>query len=314
MRGWTWWLVAALVVPSGAALAQDTGDPLRPEIAFPDVEHEGRVIPLGDPGELSLNATIGCQKTPFPTVVRTDVRLQPKPPSFANAIVSPVSQTSFHDPARCSQGRPLQVNATFSVSLTQNAPAYETFDVPVEMTVQRSVEGPVPPRTYTEQANGTFTAGYHSLVNVRATEKIAETAPGGNHTFEIRLDNFSNGPTEFRSSVENASEGVAVDVPEPVVLETQETARLDVHVQDTSGRPDAEHPFTLVVNATSTDPSAEQGNRSEVGFLLATSGTNESLEAQTQTRESSVPAPGVGLVLAAVAGLALLVGSSPKRR
>lgn len=305
-----WLVVAALVASSGAAVAQDTDEPLRPEISFPDVEHGERVVPLDDAGEMTLNATITCQKTPLP-LFWTEVGLNPKGPSFANPIVSPGSQVFSHDPVECGQGTPLEVEAMLSVALTQNAPAFETIDLPVEMTVQRSGEGPVPAGTYTEEANATFTVGYYSLVNVRAEEKVATTAPGGSHTYEISVDNFSNGPTDVAPSIAKAPEGVDVEVSEPVVLGSNESATLDVVIEDTAKQPDAAHRVEIDVDATSTDPRAKQSSHAEVRLLLGVDGRDENLA--TQAQEATTPGPGLGLALTALAGLAAVLASRPRR-
>lgn len=302
------WLVGAilaLVVLLPSSAAQPVEDPVEPEVEFPDVRIEDPVVPLDEVGLTTVEATIECSMLE-PPVSATVVTPETTAPSYASVIVSPASTTFSPDPVACAQGTPHAYEANLSIALTQNAPAFERFDTTVAITVQYGpptgvLFGPYGPY----HANVSVMPGFLLHYNVRADQKISTVAPGGTATFDVALDNFSNGPTKFTLDPASVPDGLDVSLPDPVVLDTQEAATLTVEATDVPGASTEEnHPFRLDLHAASTNPRAEETGSSELSLLVkAEPGAGDPLgSASEDGDEAGVPAPGVATLVAALVG------------
>lgn len=296
-------LAIGLLAPVG--LAQSPVSPLEPEVTFPDARIEDPVKPLGEPGQTTLTARIECPPDETPLSV-TEANLIADGPAFVDAIVSPSTQSFAGRPVECRQ-QPHELEASFSAALDQNAPAFETIRIPVELFVNRTSQDGTPERSHGPyHANVSVPVGYLPLINVRVPDKQVETEPGGEATFELQVDNFSNGRSRFTVHVVDGSPGLELSPPDPVEAPPNASEDLRLTARDTGEGPaDRDHTFRVEVRAASTNPSAEDtANRTQKLRVTVDAGPAESL--QPGSDGSPSPVPGPGSWAAAVLGLAAL--------
>lgn len=301
MRGWfiLAGAILCLLVPSSAA--QLPGQPLAPDVEFPRVTIDETVKPLDGPANATLQATIGCTPDENPLEM-TNVEFTAGGPTFVNSVLSPAAQGFHGEPIACARSQAHEIETQYTASLTQNAPAFERIDVPVEMYINRS------DRSYGPyQANVSLDVGYFGLLNARAPDKQIVVEPGGTASFPLVVENLANGDTRVSTELASGNEGLEIGLPEPSVLAPNQTTNLTVIAIDNEEGTDHEnHVFEVLVQGASTNPQAEDtAEANQTLKVVVEPDGSQRLEAASQNA-SGVPAPGAGAFLALLAaGLGL---------
>lgn len=200
-------LLAVLAAPLAAAQDDITAIEVAVE-PFP-----GPAPPLK--GTVQANVTIETPcAAPGADPLRGKITLwtESRPP-WATLVVSPAALEA--DPRLCQGGR-LVHHATLVATVTEQAPAF----TPTPFSVHAAWEGASP--NLTGNGPGEITAGYFPVLDARLEEAIQQVMPGGFARFPLQVSNLGNGPTRLVFEVASASEGLEVEPPAPVVLESRQ--------------------------------------------------------------------------------------------
>lgn len=291
-------IVGVLLLAPGTAQSPETA----PTVEVEDATFPGLVVPLEDEPETEIQVRVGCEAGEPPGTI-TELRLRAGVPGWANVIVTPSSMTWQTAPGDCpSTEPPFRGNATVMVSLTQNAPAYETTALGLEATVVKQPAGEAANRTYgPHQANVSLTPGYFHLHDARFLRSSAQVGPWGQASLEGTVESFANHETRFTVAAGETPEDLAVAIePAALTLAPNETGSFDVHVEaEGLSLVDSrivELPVT--VEGESTHPDGGEGGTSVKTLLVQLEPLSPDLR--------DVPSLGPALAAAATALVALL--------
>jgi hypothetical protein len=303
-------LVAVLAL-AGVATAQGAGTEATVEVD--DATIAGKIVPLDEPGTTTTVVRVGCQ-TAEVAGTRTEATLSPQGfPDWANVIVSPSSLTWQTSPGDCpAREPPFQGETQLSISLTQDAEAYEpTRGAIVAEVTKTPPEGPG--ETYgTGQGNVTFTPGYFQLFNVRMDTKIQEVGPNETATFEGGIENFSNHETRFTFTAQPLEDEPArLVVPgEPIEVGPQASESLELRiVPGEVGPTGATVQAEVAIDAASTHPDGGEEGTEPVNVTAKF--RPAAIEAVREAPAPGLPA-GILLVVGAAVGLRRQ-GSKPSK-
>ncbi len=267
-------LILVALAIAGAASAQEPGNPLEqpPPVSFEDQTLEEPIVPLSSPGTIEMMIGIGCDALETPETVTTAEITTANEPRYVEAVVSPASASWTTEAGDCPSEGPVYED-TFQVSVvfTQDAPAFEEVPIRLEMTVQK--EPPVgEARTYGPfVANATATPGYFDNYDRRVDSSIQDARADEVATFEIMINNFSNGETRFDAKAAEAPDDVVVEFdPDELVLKAGEagTLRVDVSFEDPSRIQErVQRSVTIDILPSSTHPLGGDAAPSTAGVL-----------------------------------------------
>lgn len=295
--------LAFLVGLSGLVVGQDPQPPeAAPEVRIENASIDGRIVPLDEPGQTTLTVQVGCD---VQETVGTQTLLFLAPadnPEWSNVVVSPSVLTWNTGAGDCpSTQPPFEGEVSVSISLTQDAPAYQDTSLTLQANVSKS-----PPEVDRNRSYGpyetsvTFTPGYFHQHNVRMEEKIVDAGAGENATFTGEIDNFSNHETRFVLSAANPPEGATVTLdPSSLVVPRGGTGTFEVRVglDDPGGFFDGEVTAQVQIEGASTGPPGETGS-STVSVLAK-------FQRPDVGDPRDAPMPGTAVLAAALATLAL---------
>lgn len=204
MRGLGVSLLALLLVPG--AIAQS------PTHARFDVEAPpGPVRPLVDTLELNYTVDVLCEPAlPARGPARIAVWVEAAPP-WATLVVEP----DVTEVGPC-QGERFVARGIVKLQVSDQAPAMSADSFTLA-AASEGISG-----NATGRATLPLTAAYFGILDLQIAESIRVVEPGERAEFPIKVSNLGNGRGRVTFELVEASEGIAVEVPAPVVLESKQ--------------------------------------------------------------------------------------------
>lgn len=216
-------------------------------------------------------------------------------PTWATVVVSP--KEAVARPESCEMGW-VSFIATITVTVDQLAPA----DAPTPIILESTAGSGSAQHAGRGEVN--VTAAWFSILDVQIVEAMAVVAPGGTHTFPLKLENFGNGDTEITITETTTGAGISVRLPDAFRLGSKQQGSSDVSrevgIEVTA---DEERGFvnrvattTLAITSAYAGDPTQQGDDATVSLLVTVrSGALETA--------ANIPAPPVLLALLSAAVL-----------
>lgn len=251
------------------------------------------VDPLKGPTDTTMTVRASCLLVDQTRTILIAYRVT-KQPTWAAVLVSPAIDGA---PVESCEAGYVTRTGTLTVTASDQAPAFLPTQIEIE-----AVAGP-PDRAQRAVESVGLSAKYFPVMDVQLAESIATVAPGKSHTFVVKVSNFGNAATRIESTILSADEGLTVQPPAPIILESKQAggSRVseDIHfvvsTREESGLVNRVGAITArIVGSYATDDS-QGSDESSVSFLV-TSRTG----GEKSPDPSLLPFP-TALVLVAVA-------------
>ena len=252
-----------------------------------DAEDPPPVRPLQGAVVANLTLTASCALVGDGGRIPIEYAVQDAP-AWATVVVSPA--TDVADATAC-EGGVVTREATVSLTASDQAPAFR----PTPVVVLAKVGSPG--RQEETSATVNVTAEYFSIVDASLAEANKVARPGEEVPYVVKLSNLGNARTRVTFEVQNASEGIFVGVPPPVVLDSKQAGGNEVSTE-----------VSILVRTRESGGFVNRVDVATVRILAehaadpprAGDGTTVSLILTTRTGGAN-GAPGPGVVLAALA-------------
>ena len=209
-------LVALLLIVPLASAQPDVIDWIDAEIA-PFAEP---IVPLKAAGHTTMRTRVSCL---LGDAAIASVAIQyatVEAPSWASVTISPASDVA--PMGQCAEGYSELREATLTVSASDQAPAFVPTPIVVEITAGLAE------RQRKEQVIVNVSASYVSVLDVQASGSLATVPPGGSHDFVVDVTNFGNARTRVVATLADVGDGIAVDLPPPLVLGSRPHGASDI--------------------------------------------------------------------------------------
>lgn len=220
-------------------------------------------------------------------------------PAYGFGFVDPADQARFVTPGQCFV-TPTIFNATFTASVTMEAPAFSSAEYQIHAFVENGY--PTPSRYGPYAAGVNITNGFAPRTAAIPGEQRLNARPGGTVQFPVDVANHANGPVNV--SFAQSESPVAVEFPSTLYLESQTTQGTDAAFRS-----------RVTLNATAPR-SAAKNDALDFQVLVTTRYAGPEgaslppdltiLPLSIFINRSAIPAAPLGALLLALAALALL--------
>jgi hypothetical protein len=280
---WVWFL--ALLAPSAFGQTPDV------DLVTASIDPFERLVePLQGPLSTTMHTHASCLLAEPATGVIFTYAVAEQP-TWSTVLVSPA--TDSRGPEACEAGW-YDVEASVTVTVSDQAPAFTPGPIVIDVTAGSGQ------RQQNARADVNVSAAYFSLLDVQVTEPQVVLAPGASHSFVARATNFGNAATLVESVIEPPPDGLVVDAPAPLTLESKQAggSRIadDLVFRVTAPEADGFVNRVSLINVRLTSAYAMDdsfpGDESSVSFLVTVRTGGEA-----QSLRNAVPLAGPLLVI-----------------